>query len=90
MAVCSLHLPPCIGLVPNHSPPSSSRSYFSEEGIEYNVLRIPIGGTDCSTRKYTLYDEPQDHSLANFTLAPEDYSLKVIRVTTRAAGRNRG
>lgn len=73
------------GFAPSHSHLSRSniniqwysRAYFSEEGIEYNILRIPIGGTDCSTRKYTLYDEPEDKSLRNFTLADEDYSYKV-------------
>ncbi|VVC91735.1 unnamed protein product [Leptidea sinapis] len=32
------------------------RSYFSEEGLEYNIIRTPIGGADFSTHPYT-YNE---------------------------------
>lgn len=52
-------------------------SYFSEKGIEYNILRIPIGGTDCSTHKYTLHDAPEDRTLSNFSLAYEDHEYKL-------------
>ncbi|KAK3909828.1 Lysosomal acid glucosylceramidase [Frankliniella fusca] len=53
------------------------RAFFSEDGVEYDVLRVPIGGTDCSTRVYTLHDEPGDASLSGFALAEEDYLYKI-------------
>lgn len=55
------------------------RSYFSDEGLEYSLCRIPIGGTDFSTHGYSYddnNDEP-DPTLSNFALAQEDYDLKV-------------
>ena len=56
------------------------KSYFSEEGIEYNVCRVPIGSTDFSVRNYT-YDDSKtpDKNLEHFALAPEDFNYKVPR-----------
>jgi glucosylceramidase len=53
------------------------RSYFSDDGIKYNIGRVPIGGTDFSTRKYTYADTKGVPDLSNFDLAPEDIELKV-------------
>lgn len=53
------------------------RAFFSADGIEYDVLRVPIGGTDDSLRVYTLHDEPGDASLSGFALAEEDYLYKM-------------
>ncbi|XP_034242145.1 lysosomal acid glucosylceramidase-like [Thrips palmi] len=66
-------------------------SYFSEDGIEYNILRIPIGGTDCSTHKYTLHDAPEDAALGNFSLAFEDheYKLPLLREAREAVPADR-
>ncbi|XP_050045342.1 lysosomal acid glucosylceramidase-like [Dermacentor andersoni] len=52
-------------------------SYYSKEGIEYNIGRIPLASTDFSVRKYTYDDSPYDFELNNFTLAPEDFNLKI-------------
>ncbi|XP_077516394.1 putative glucosylceramidase 4 [Amblyomma americanum] len=53
------------------------KSYYSEEGIEYTIGRIPISSCDFSMRKYTYDDCPGDFELSNFTLAPEDLDLKI-------------
>ncbi|KAI4467328.1 glucosylceramidase [Holotrichia oblita] len=53
------------------------RSYFSDEGIEYSLCRVPIGGTDFSTRSYSYLDTRNpDLELANFALQDEDYNYK--------------
>ena len=44
------------------------RSYFSEDGIEYSLCRVPIGGTDFSTHGYTYDDGDEDLDLKNFAL----------------------
>lgn len=52
--------------------------YFGEDGIDYSFGRVPIGGTDFSTRPYTYDDYPEnDVNLSNFTLQMEDYKYKV-------------
>lgn len=48
-------------------------------GIEYNLVRVPIGSCDFSTRLYTYADSPDDYSLLNFSLAEEDTHMKVYR-----------
>uniref|UniRef100_H3AB74 Glucosylceramidase n=1 Tax=Latimeria chalumnae TaxID=7897 RepID=H3AB74_LATCH len=53
------------------------RSYFSEEGIEYNVIRVPMASCDFSARVYTYDDSPGDFDLKNFSLAMEDLELKI-------------
>jgi len=50
---------------------------FSEEGNNYNLIRVPMGGTDDSTRKYTYADTPNDLKLDKFALAEEDLNYKV-------------
>ncbi|CAG9854467.1 unnamed protein product [Phyllotreta striolata] len=59
------------------------RSYFSDEGLEYNLGRVPIGGTDFSTRGYTYLDTLDDNDynedplLTGFKLAEEDFLYKI-------------
>ncbi|XP_032094228.1 lysosomal acid glucosylceramidase-like [Thamnophis elegans] len=54
------------------------RSYFSDEGIEYNLLRWPIGCSDFSTRPYSYGDRcVDDFELKCFELAPEDTKLRI-------------
>lgn len=54
------------------------RSYFSEEGIEYTMGRVPIGGADFSPRGYTYLDgHDGDFNLTNFRLAEEDFTYKI-------------
>ncbi|XP_052738825.1 lysosomal acid glucosylceramidase-like [Bicyclus anynana] len=54
------------------------QSYFGENGLEYNMLRTPIGGTDYSTRFYSYNDLPKnDAALTNFTFTEEDIKYKI-------------
>nr|XP_015837066.1 PREDICTED: glucosylceramidase-like [Tribolium castaneum] len=53
------------------------QSYFADDGIEYSLCRIPIGGTDFSTRAYTYDDGEEDPDLNNFALAEEDFKYKI-------------
>ncbi|XKL59759.1 hypothetical protein PGB90_000775 [Kerria lacca] len=53
------------------------KSYFSKEGIEYNLGRVPIGGTDFSTRGYTYSDDNSDATLKGFKLTIEDFKYKI-------------
>ncbi|XP_015795452.1 glucosylceramidase [Tetranychus urticae] len=53
-------------------------NYFSKNGLDYSVTRVPIGGTDFSTRIYTYADDqPDDFELEHFALEPEDKLLKI-------------
>ncbi|XP_028967094.1 putative glucosylceramidase 3 [Galendromus occidentalis] len=52
-------------------------SYYSPEGLEYNIGRVPMGGCDFSTRDYTYDDTEGDFELKNFALAQEDIELKI-------------
>ncbi|KAL1417671.1 hypothetical protein MTO96_026637 [Rhipicephalus appendiculatus] len=53
------------------------KSYYTKQGLAYTIGRIPMAGCDFSTRKYTYDDTPGDIELKNFTLAPEDFYLKI-------------
>uniref|UniRef100_A0A452S3D9 Glucosylceramidase n=1 Tax=Ursus americanus TaxID=9643 RepID=A0A452S3D9_URSAM len=62
------------------SPPARNlllKSYFSEEGIEYNIIRVPMASCDFSVRTYTYDDTPDDFQLRNFSLPEEDVKLKI-------------
>ncbi|XP_066990540.1 lysosomal acid glucosylceramidase-like isoform X2 [Macrobrachium rosenbergii] len=56
------------------------RAYYSPNGLEYSLGRIPVGGTDFSTRPYT-YDDLKlgdvDPLLSKFSLTPEDLNYKI-------------
>ncbi|XP_071528318.1 LOW QUALITY PROTEIN: lysosomal acid glucosylceramidase-like [Panulirus ornatus] len=56
------------------------RSYFSPAGLEYNLCRVPIAGTDFSVRPYSYDDVEGDLLLQHFALAQEDklYKLPLI------------
>ncbi|XP_068623859.1 lysosomal acid glucosylceramidase-like [Battus philenor] len=63
-------------------------SYFSSRGIEYNMMRVPIGGSDFSTHRYYYNELPiDDTELTNYTLTREDYQYKipVIKACEKAA-----
>ncbi|CAM5132289.1 unnamed protein product [Natator depressus] len=53
------------------------KSYFSEEGIEYNLVRVPMASCDFSVRLYTYDDSEGDFELRNFSLTEEDTKLKI-------------
>ncbi|NWJ06110.1 GLCM Glucosylceramidase, partial [Crypturellus undulatus] len=52
------------------------RSYFSDEGIEYNLVRVPMASTDFSVRLYTYADTEGDFELRSFNLSEEDTRMK--------------
>ena len=54
------------------------QDYYGEDGIEYRTGRIPIGGSDFSTRAYTYDDNHNgDENLSHFALQNEDLNYKV-------------
>ncbi|KAJ9600719.1 hypothetical protein L9F63_026141, partial [Diploptera punctata] len=53
------------------------RSYFAPEGSQYNMIRVPVGGSDFSTRAYSYDDVEGDDTLQNFALAEEDTKYKI-------------
>lgn len=69
-----------IGSLDNQTQDNLLNSYFSSEGIEYNLGRVPIGGTDFSTREYSYDDGPPDPKLKNFKLQFEDFQYKVFLI----------
>ncbi|KAJ9573850.1 hypothetical protein L9F63_008774, partial [Diploptera punctata] len=52
-------------------------SYFAPEGSQYNMIRVPVGGSDFSTRAYSYDDVEGDDTLQNFALAEEDTKYKI-------------
>ncbi|XP_026740602.1 glucosylceramidase-like [Trichoplusia ni] len=65
----------------NLSEPLQKRlidSYFSDTGLQYSMIRVPIGGTDFSTHAYAYNELPiNDTKLTNFSLSYEDYQYKI-------------
>lgn len=53
------------------------QSYFGDNGIGYNLCRVPIGGTDFSVRPYSYDDVAGDRTLQHFQLQQEDVLYKV-------------
>ncbi|KAL0867558.1 hypothetical protein ABMA27_008328 [Loxostege sticticalis] len=53
-------------------------AYYAETGLQYNMVRVPIGGTDFSTHPYAYNELPKDDAhLTNFSLAYEDFTYKI-------------
>ena len=53
--------------------------YFGEKGIQYNLGRIPIGGSDFSTHGYSYDDShPGDLEWKHWNLTKEDFDYKVL------------
>nr|XP_006814202.1 PREDICTED: glucosylceramidase-like [Saccoglossus kowalevskii] len=52
-------------------------SYYSPNGIEYTLGRIPMASCDFSTHPYSYDDVVGDFSLENFALTKEDLSFKI-------------
>ena len=67
-----------INSLPLHMATNIIKDYFSVNGIEYSVGRIPIGGTDFSTRSYTYDDAKNDFNFIHFALQEEDIYHKVF------------
>ncbi len=57
-------------------------SYYSPNGIEYNIGRIPMASCDFSTRVYTYDDISEDFNLTHFNLASEDLNFKIPVIRT--------
>nr|XP_054754285.1 lysosomal acid glucosylceramidase-like [Lytechinus pictus] len=53
------------------------KSYYSSNGIEYTIGRIPMASCDFSTHPYSYDDNNGDFSLENFSLAKEDLQFKI-------------
>ncbi|KAG7202136.1 hypothetical protein KM043_015822 [Ampulex compressa] len=53
------------------------RNYFGPEGLEYNIIRVPMAATDFSFRNYSYDDVSNDKSLSHFRLRAEDTKLKI-------------
>lgn len=67
-----------INMLPEGARKKLMESFFSDDGIEYSIQRMPIGGADFSPSWYTLDDSPQDDSkLEHFALNEEDLINKV-------------
>lgn len=61
------------------------RSYFSEEGLQYNLVRVPMASCDFSLHAYTYDDVPDDFELRHFALRDEDTKLKIPLLHRAAA-----
>lgn len=53
------------------------KDYYSSSGIEYNMGRVPMAGTDFSTHSYSYDDNSDDFNLTHFKLQSEDMNFKV-------------
>ncbi|KAL7633257.1 UNVERIFIED_CONTAM: hypothetical protein RMT77_016362 [Armadillidium vulgare] len=51
--------------------------YFAKKGSRYNLVRVPIAGTDFSTHPYSYDDIEGDVDLVYFDLSEEDYNYKI-------------
>lgn len=52
--------------------------YYGQNGLRYSMSRVPIGGSDFSTRPYSYDDNNKDDfDLKNFKLQPEDIHYKI-------------
>jgi len=67
-----------IALLPSELQDNIIKDYFSDKGIEYTMGRIPIAGSDFSTRAYTYADQVEnDDELKHFNLTKEDHDFNV-------------
>lgn len=68
-----------IGALPKGMQKTLLRALFSEDGSEYSLGRVPIGGSDFSLRPYTY----QDDQNGSFALQQEDFKYKVSNSDTK-------
>ncbi|XP_069186074.1 putative glucosylceramidase 4 [Procambarus clarkii] len=66
-----------VNTLPEDAQDQLLKSYFSPEGLEYNLCRIPIAGSDFSARPYSYDDVEGDIELKHFNLTEEDYMYKL-------------
>lgn len=68
-----------INLLPEGARNKLMESYFSDDGLEYNLGRVTIGGADFSPNWYTFDDRTdEDMDLKYFALNEEDFKHKVF------------
>jgi len=67
-------------LVPESLANAVIDSYYSSDGIEYSMGRIPIAGSDYSVRPYSYDDVDGDLNLTHFALQKEDLEWKVFNL----------
>ncbi|XP_023311387.1 putative glucosylceramidase 3 isoform X3 [Anoplophora glabripennis] len=65
-----------IKLLPEGAQKNLIESYFGSSGIAYSLCRVPIGGTDFSTRGYSYDDVEGDDTLEHFALQDDDFDFK--------------
>ncbi|XP_078314171.1 lysosomal acid glucosylceramidase-like [Crassostrea virginica] len=65
-------------------------SYYSTEGIEYTLGRIPMASCDFSTHPYSYDDNEGDFNLTKFSLTLEDkkYKIPIIQAVMGTYKRN--
>lgn len=76
-----------VGMNIESLPPAAGKNlieaYFGEDGLEYTLCRVPMGGSDFSPRAYTLDDNHNDEDLKKFALQKEDFQYKVQYIALR-------
>lgn len=65
-----------VKLLSRRSRENLLKSYFSENGVQYSLCRVPMGATDFSIKPYTY----RDNKLEEFRLQAEDFMYKVRRI----------
>ncbi|XP_023312733.1 putative glucosylceramidase 3, partial [Anoplophora glabripennis] len=74
--------------LPEEAQKNLIESYFGSSGIAYNLCRVPIGGTDFSTRGYSYDDVEGDDTLEHFALQQDDLDYKIPFILQAKALRN--
>merc|ERR1712223_793295 len=66
------------------------RAYYSDQGSEYGLGRINIGGCDFSDRPYTYCDTEGDVNLDTWDLAHDDifYKIPYIKMAQNVSNKN--
>ncbi|XP_023311388.1 putative glucosylceramidase 3 [Anoplophora glabripennis] len=77
-----------IKLLPEGAQKNLIESYFGSSGIAYSLCRVPIGGTDFSTRGYSYDDVEGDDTLEHFALQDDDFDFKIPFILQAKALRN--
>ncbi|XP_023311391.1 putative glucosylceramidase 4 [Anoplophora glabripennis] len=77
-----------IKLLPEGAEKNLIESYFGNSGIAYSLCRVPIGGTDFSTRGYSYDDVEGDDTLEHFALQQDDLDYKIPFILQAKALRN--
>ncbi len=67
-----------INTLPKDLAENLIKDYYSANGIEYSMGRIPIAGCDFSPRSYSYDDQKDDFDLKSFKLQKEDIEYKVF------------